>query len=249
MKINDLLDRIANLKQTASPGDILVPPPELIAFNVRMTRRLLNLKKSALAHLAGISLSTVERVENAESVSPECLDKIAVAFGEKPGYFTAPRPLQAPDKAAAAGFSEKFDRLEAVPVRHLNTQAQVRALAGCHSFVVNAPELDDLKEDIRGLVEWLDLAAFVVSPLTHSDSDEGGRRRLYADVLNAVVNLEKQGVTVLAGIMPHPQHGIDDWKIAVINVTRKSMDPGAINRKFVLVDTRAITESRVHSAN
>jgi transcriptional regulator with XRE-family HTH domain len=248
MKINDLLDRIANLKQTASPGDILVPPPELIAFNVRMTRRLMNLKKSALAHLAGVSLSTVERVENAESVSPECLDKIAAAFGEQPGYFTAPRPLQPHDKAATE-FSEKFGRLEAVPVRHLNTQAQVRALAGCHSFVVNAPELDDLKEDIRGLVEWLDLAAFVVSPLTHSDGDEGGRRRLYADVLTAVANLEKQGVTVLAGIMPHPQHGIDDWKIAVINVTRKSMDPGAINRKFVLVDTRAITQSRVHSAN
>lgn len=248
MKMNDLLDRIANLKQTASSGDILVPPPELIAFNVRMTRRLMNLKKSALAHLAGVSLSTVERVENTESVSPECLDKIAAAFGEQPGYFTAPRPLQPADKVAAE-FSEKFGRLEAVPVRHLNTQAQVRALAGCHSFVVNAPELDDLKEDIRGLVEWLDLAAFVVSPLTHSGSDEGGRRRLYADVLIAVANLEKQGVTVLAGIMPHPQHGIDDWKIAVINVTRKSMDPGAINRKFVLVDTRAITQSRVHSAN
>lgn len=249
MNMNDLLHRIVNLRKTANPGDMLVPPPELIAFNVRMTRHLLNLKKSALAHLAGVSLSTVERVENAEAVSPQCLDKIAIAFGEQRGYFTAPRSLQPTDKAAAE-FSEKFGFLEAVPVRHLTTQAQVRALAGCHSFIVNAPDLDDLKEDIRGIVEWLDLAAFVVRPFTRGgDRDEGGRRRLYADVLNAVSDLEKQGATVLAGIMQHPQHGIDDWKIAVINVTRKSMDPGAINRKFVLVDKRAISQSRMHSEN
>lgn len=246
MKMTDLLDRISSLKQTGCPGDMLVPPPELIAFNVRITRRLLNLKKSALAHLAGISLSTVERVENAESVSPECLDKIAVAFGEQPGYFTSLRPLQVTDEAAA-DFSEKFGMLESVPVRHLSTQVQVRELAGCQSFMVNAPDLDDLKEEILGLVEWLDLAAFVISPLTQSmDRDEGGRRQLYTDVLNAVVNLEKQGVTVLAGIMRHSQHGIEDWKIALLNITRKSADPGAINRKFVFVDKRAVMRSAAH---
>lgn len=241
MDINDLIDRILKLEQTAKPGEMVVPPPELIAFNVRATRRLMNLKKSALAHLAGVSLSTVERVENAEPVSAECLDKIAAAFGEQPGYYTAPRRLE-PIGDRADAFHHKFGHLEAVPVRHLITQTQVRDLAACHSFVVNAPDLDHLKEEIRELVEWLDLTAFVVSPLTRDiGRDEGGRRELYTDVLKAVANLEAQGVTILAGTLQHPQHGIADWKVAILNITRKSTDPGAIKRKFILVDKRALT--------
>jgi len=241
MDINDLMDRILKLNPRGEPGDMVVPEPEIIAFNVRCTRRLMNLKKSALAELAGVSLSTLERIENAESVSVESLDKLAVFFGEEPGYYTAPRALMTSDDGVAA-FIEKTGRLELVPVKHLSTQTQVRELALCHSFVVNAPDLDEFSEEIRGLVEWLDLTAFVVGPYSpSSDRDEGGRRELYADVLNAVANFEKQGVTVLAGIVEHPQHGIDDWKVAILNITRKSTDPGAIKRKFVFVDPRALS--------
>lgn len=248
MHINDLIDRILKLERTGKPGDLVVPERELIAFNIRCTRRLMNLKKSALAHLAGVSLSTVERIENAEPVSTDCLDKIAVFFGEKPGYFTAPRPLQTSDDGLTA-FIEKTGQLEAVPVKHLTTQPQVRELAHCHSFVVNAPDLDEFSEEIRGLVEWLDLTAFVVGPYAPpSDRDEGGRRELYADVLNAVSNFEKQGVTVLASIVQHPQYGIEDWKVAILHITRKATDPGAIERKFIFVDKRALTRPAGTSA-
>ena len=61
-------------------------------------------------------------------------------------------------------------------------------------------------------------------------------------MLKAVANLEAQGVTVLAGTLVHPQHGIDDWKVCLLNITRKSKDPGAIKRKFILVDRRALTK-------
>ena len=68
MKSNELLEKIANLD--SSPSDVPeVPPPELIAWFVRLVRGLRNWKQTALADFACISLSTVERVERGERVS------------------------------------------------------------------------------------------------------------------------------------------------------------------------------------
>lgn len=49
-------------------GVAQVPSPEMIAFFVRFVRALRQWKKSTLASFAGVSLSTVERVERAERV-------------------------------------------------------------------------------------------------------------------------------------------------------------------------------------
>lgn len=46
---------------------------------------------------------------------------------------------------------------------------------------------------------------------------------------------------MLAGIVQHPQYGIEDWKVAILHITRKATDPGAIRRKFIFVDKRALT--------
>jgi hypothetical protein len=183
-------------------------------------------------------------VEYAEPVSEASLDRIAVALGEKPGYFTAPRvPLTGAD--AAEDFADRFGHLEVVRVRHLTTAAQVRALAACHGYVVNAPGLDDLKEDIAGLVEWLDVTAFITGPQTLGhNADREPRRKLYADVLKAVAGLERQGVTVVAGVMPLPEPGSPNWRVAVLNITRKAIDPGAIKRRHIFVDRRCLSLSR-----
>jgi hypothetical protein len=132
-----------------------------------------------------------------------------------------------------------------VRVRHLTTAAQVRALAACHGYVVNAPGLDDLKKDIAGLVEWLDVTAFITGPRTFGHNpDREPRRELYADVLKAVAGLESQGVTVVAGVMPLPEPGFPDWKVAILSITRKTIDPGAIKRRHIFVDRRCLSLSR-----
>jgi hypothetical protein len=89
------------------------------------------------------------------------------------------------------------------------------------------------------LMEWLDLASSVLSDLTYGgDGAEGRRRELYKSVLDAVVALEARRVTVLAGTMAAPQPRIPDWKIAVLSITRKETDPGAIKRRVIWVDRR-----------
>jgi transcriptional regulator with XRE-family HTH domain len=242
----EIMERIAELaSRPTTPGELVVPRPELVAFNVRMTRAMLQLKVSALVAMAGVSVSTIERVERAEKVSNEALDRIAVALGEVPGYFSAPRALRSAEEMAGA--LDGLANSVAVAVAPLRKEYQVRRLAHCHGFVVSRPYLGtEFDEDIAGLVEWIDLTGFVLSS-RHPDY-EGGRRDLYTSVLRAVEALERRGVTILAGVMEETS-GSGGWSTAIISVTPKDRDPGAIKGRTVLVDrnlsigTRAATRS------
>ena len=91
MKFDELLERIINL-EPAEPGSLVVPPPELIAFNVRMTRRLMNIKKSALADLPQSSIDElvnqrqlIHRIGTPDDVVPTvmflCSDEARLIHG------------------------------------------------------------------------------------------------------------------------------------------------------------------------
>jgi hypothetical protein len=53
-----------------------------------------------------------------------------------------------------------------------------------------------------------------------------------------VAELERRGLTVLSGVMAAPQDGVPDWKVAVISITPKTADPGAVKRRHIMVDRR-----------
>ena len=59
------------------------------------------------------------------------------------------------------------------------------------------------------------------------------------DVRQAIATRGGQ-LTVLSGVMNAPQEGIPDWKVAVISVTPKLSDPGALKRRHVFVDRRIV---------
>jgi transcriptional regulator with XRE-family HTH domain len=248
MSTKQLFEKLTAMEvpQTDEP---LVPPPELIGFFVRWVRSLKNWKQSTLAEFAQVSISTIERIERGEKVSDDCLESIGRAFGYEPGYFTAPRRRKSAEDAMAE-FVETWGNLEAVEVRALRTQPQVRNLAGCHAYLVHRPDVDHSYDpDIAALTEWLDLACFIIeSPFEGEDSGEGGRRELYKSILACVRRIEQRGVTVLAGVMPAPQDGIPDWRVAIISVTPKATDPGALKRRAIFVDRRCVALPTVKAA-
>jgi transcriptional regulator with XRE-family HTH domain len=241
MSLNHLLEKL--LPWDSYPTDTpIVPPLELIAFFVRCARGLRQWKQSTLADFAGVSLSTVERVERGERVSNECLDRIAVGLGYARGYFTEPR-IPRPPQDAATEMVKRFGELEPVKVQPLRTHSQVRTIADCHGFLIHRPNVGEAYDGhVCALTEWLDLASFILgSPdVGAAASEDGCRRELYNSILACVQDIEQSGLTVLCGMVDAPQEGFSDWKIAVVSFTPKISDPGARKRRVLLVDRRCL---------
>ncbi|PTE06370.1 helix-turn-helix transcriptional regulator [Mesorhizobium helmanticense] len=129
MNAQELLDKIKELPN--KPVDVPTPPAiELVAMVVRWGRHLKQWKATTLADFARVSLSTVERVERAEKVSDEALDRIAQALGHAPGAFTTPRLPIGPDKAAEH-LVEAYGHLEPVAVSPMKTHKAIRDAAKC----------------------------------------------------------------------------------------------------------------------
>jgi len=240
MSFQKIVDKVVKLGRPV-PGELSVPAPELVAFFVCSVRSMRQWKKGTLASFAGVSLSTVERVERGEQVSVEYIDRIAIALGYEMGYLTSPRAAKT-DEEGVANLDEVFGEMQAVSVRPLRTERQVRELAQCHAFLPHRPGVEhEFDEEIYGLVEWLDLASFILGEsATNHRLDKTPRRRLYRDILDHVENLERLGMTVLAGMMDAPQPGIPEWKMAVVSFSPRATDPGAAKRRVLLVDRRCV---------
>ncbi|MBM3563910.1 MAG: helix-turn-helix domain-containing protein [Alphaproteobacteria bacterium] len=244
MNVQKLLDKISLLP--TEPSNVPeAPPAELVAFVVRWNRDLRQWKKTTLADFAGVSVSTVERVERGKRVRKEALDKIAEGLGYEPGYFTAPR-LRIGTNEAIASFMDTFGNMEAVSVAPMRTHRAIREASQCQAFLIHRPDVPEAFDaDLDNLCEWLDLASFVLSEADRKlPPAERGRRDLYEDILACVHELERRGLTILSGVMNAPQHGLPDCKVAIISVTPKLTDPGASKRRYVIVDRRVVAFPR-----
>ncbi|MGR9373873.1 helix-turn-helix domain-containing protein [Rhizobium leguminosarum] len=240
MNVQELLHKVA--QSTDKRVDVPTAPPiELVALIVRWARQLRDWKVSTLANFATVSVSTVERVERGERVSDEALDRIALALGYEKGTFFEPRLPIGPD-AVAEQMVETYGHLVAVDVAPMKTQRAVREAAHCQAFLVHSPGVPDTyDQDIATLTEWLDFASFALtSDIDIQGGEDVSRRDLYNDILKCVGELERRGLTVLSGVMPAPQPGLPDWTVAVLSITPKLTDPGAVKRKQVFVDSRHV---------
>ena len=239
MTPKEIIERLAAVPPSP-PGEPRKPPTELVAMVTRMGRGLRQWKKETLADFARVSLSTVERVERAEPVGVESLNRIAQALGYESGAFTEPR-IPIPREEAAAQFVEEMGHLEPVAVSPFQTHRQVRMVAGSQAYLIHRPELGPAYEaQVEGLTEWMDLATMVMGPNATDGGETDRRRDLCNDVLAAVDELRRRGVTVLVGVMDAPLPGMPDWRVAVITLTPKLSDPGAPKRRTIFVDKRSV---------
>ena len=154
MGMQDLLDKIEQ-RAAARPEHPVPPPPELVGFVVRWERSLRNWKASTLAGFAGVSLSTLERVERGEKVSGALLDKTAQGLGYAAGHFTRPRLSKSRQDANLADFADTYGQLEIVPVAPMGSQRAIRELAPTCAVLFYRPAYNG---EIANLRDWLDLA-------------------------------------------------------------------------------------------
>jgi hypothetical protein len=141
---------------------------------------------------------------------------------------------------------ETYGEMEPVRVAPLRLQSQVRAAGQCHAYLPHCPDLpNEFRAEVENLIEWLDLASFILAePGDGAPASEGRRRKLYKDILGCCREMEKRGLIVLFGVMAAPQPGISDWKVALLSVSLKSKDPGALKRKHIFVDRRVVAFRR-----
>ena len=251
-----VLRELAKMEEEAMTGVAAAPPPQLLASFVKAQRGIRQWKQETLASFAGVSLTTIERLERGEAVSKVSLDRVAIALGYRAGDLTKPRvPLRAAEIAEKLSeHLELFaDRVQ-VPVRPLRTQPQAAALARCHCYLVDATRLGEpYASDVENLREWLDLTAFV---LCEEDSPSLNRQRavrrreLYAHILEAVHEIERRAYAVaLAGTYTAKANvaTMPTAEIALIGFFPKRTDPSAVKRRVLfapeLIDLQAAWRS------
>jgi len=241
-----LYDRIAALPRP-EPGKLMTPPAPLIAFFVIMGRKARALKQSALADLARVSLSTLERIERGETVSAEALERVTAALGMPADYFTAPR-LPRPHGEMVEDFSREPSNPVLIKVAPLRNQAQLRALTACETLLmVPSGDEDSTVEAMRSLAEWIDFLAFVLNEhkIFKDRKPSRDRRAAYRSVLDHVAALQARGFVVLAGVTTRSRAGGGGESVAFFSITTKAVDPSGLARRSIIIDLDQLARNGV----
>jgi transcriptional regulator with XRE-family HTH domain len=235
-----LYDRLVALPRP-QPGVPALPPLEIIAFNVSVTRKLRAWKQSTLADLAGVSLSTVGRIERGEKVQSEALEKIGAAFQFEPGYYTTPRPPLT-DEEMRAPAQNPYPHIAPVRVSPLDSQAKLRALANCDLLVhapLNGPSgMPDLEQGLFDLIATLGFR--LAAPAFLSKSDLGGLRDLYRSTSAHLAEMHRAGLAVICAVDAEALR--DNRRLGVIAIGKLADDPGVLARKVLMLDRRDFAE-------
>jgi transcriptional regulator with XRE-family HTH domain len=218
-----------------------------LAAYVKFQREQLKWKRELLASMAGVSLSTVERIERGELVRPAALQSIAGALGLERDVFTRPR-LELDEQQQA----EWLDRLRTwlethVPVKvaPLCNEAQVRSLAETQFVVFDSDLGDAAADDLVELREWLNLAGFIRGTVDGSISpppERGFRMRmLYTDIFAHVREMERQhGAVCLVGSYAAETdfRHVPEAQVGVLALRSKVNNPAAIKVDTLFADRR-----------
>jgi DNA-binding Xre family transcriptional regulator len=217
-------------------GPVAAPTPEEIAGVVRVHRRLRGWKVSVLAEMAGVSVSTIERVERGEAVTTDTLDSIAQALGFQAGDFWRPRQMRTPEEALTWTL-RFFDRQMIVPCRVFASVSDAKAaIAAVATYVVvQGPGQPDARTEelVAVLRETLGLMSFATSDILEPKL-RIRPRQAQRDVLAAVEAVARRGYTPLLATY----EAATPWgrgPIAAISFHPRLTDPGAPKRRELIV--------------
>lgn len=141
---------------------------------------------------------------------------------------------------------ETYGNLREVVVAPMDTKRAIREAARCDGIMVHSPDVPEVyNAEIATLREWIDLASFVLCEEIECSDGEPSRRKLYNDILGHIAEMERRGLTILSGVMADEKAGDRSLRIAIVSVTPKLTDPGAVKRSSIFVDRRLISSANM----
>lgn len=218
-------------------NELVVPPPEVLGYFIRFQRGMMRWKQETLAVQAGVSLTTIERIERGETVSKASLEKVGRALGQQPGAFTQPRPKRSEQEALDL-VVERFAWItDTVPVAvaPLRKERQLREVLNATTAFVDSdlsPEIDDDLELLRECMDFASwMAATSAGDLCPPPDRSFKKRRLYGDIFAHVTMMERKYRAVcLVGTYDATSNmiGFEQIKAGVIAFRSKDKNPAAI---------------------
>lgn len=225
-------------------NELGVPPPDVLGFFVRFQRGMMRWKQETLAAQAGVSLTTIERIERGDSVSKASLEKVGRALGHEPGALTKPRKKRSEQEALELIVKQFSWLAETLPVKvaPLRKERQLREILDATTAFVDADSGPEIDDDLEILREWMDFASWMAASSAGGISPPPSRsfkkRKLYADIFAHVTMMERKYRTVcLVGTYDATSNlaGFETIKAGVVVFRSKDKNPAAI----VITELRA----------
>lgn len=200
---------LQEMDRAARAGEEKQLPIEIVAEGVRYQRNIRNWKQTTLASIAGVSLSSVQRIEREQPVSNDVLAKIERALGLADGVFSARRRLPTMEELKTWLENERRNGAEyvRVPVRPIQSQGQVARILRCRAMVTNEEHLEENARDsvklLRSLIDFCGLNVVLEeSKLAPLPGEQPVKRRAYYKTLLSLVGdiRAMHKVAVLSGI-------------------------------------------------
>lgn len=233
-------------------GHMAEEDPKGLGAYVKLQRGQLRWKQELLASMAGVSLSTVERVERGDPVRPAALERIAVALGLDNDTFTRSR-MQLTEVEQQAWLERSFGWLKThVPVKvaQLRYERQLRSLSATQFVVFDSDLGSDAAGDLAELREWLDLTGFIrgTADGTFAPPPEPGfrMRGLYADVFEHVSDMERRhrAVCLVGTYMADTDLPLlPEAEIGVLALRSKERNPAAAKIDVLFAERRIAREA------
>jgi transcriptional regulator with XRE-family HTH domain len=147
--------------------------PKEIGYFVRTFRQVHDIKRMSLAHEAGVSEKTLERLENGMRVSDEVYRKVAVECVQDENAFLGPRYIRTPEetlKAVKDAFEKWNKQYLEIEAREFTDERDMRRVLECRGGTLfdetqlKPDALDDAAFFKQSLTDWKDLFDDVEEP-------------------------------------------------------------------------------------
>lgn len=191
---------------TGIRGEFRELTPKEIGDFVRSMRELRETKRLVLAHEAGISEKSLERLESGVRVSDEVYRKVAVAIGQKEDAFLGLRYIPTEEEAAKKAI-ENLEKLERdrkkwdeenllIDANAFTDARDMRQILDCwEAMMVNYSEIEGEAVDLaaalkQNLTDWCDIA---------SQIGETGKLEACRSLLTEIREIERRGYVARFG--------------------------------------------------